>query len=83
MIGSRALCGHIRSAHLKSSEPVITIIPNDLVDKNLLVIADSGGQQKSKTGGTFGGGRQKKCHWQNISEWRISPKSSLFNSEYA
>eukprot|EP00752_Nemacystus_decipiens_P013794 g12246.t1 len=58
----RGLCRQIRSAHGKSSDLVVTILPESLIDENLLSLAS--GAKKHKPTATFGGSRLKKCHWQ-------------------
>lgn len=65
--GNRALCGQIGSARIKSSELTVTILPEDLVDKNLLALGRNKGKKPTEN---FGGTRMKKCHWTDISELR-------------
>ena len=63
---SRGLCRQIRSARGKNSDLVVTVLPESLIDENLLKVA--GGAKKRKPA-TFGGTRLKKCHWQGTSKW--------------
>ena len=34
----RGLCRDVKNAHFKSSAPVVTVVPNDLIDGNLLAM---------------------------------------------
>lgn len=52
---------------MKSSDLVVTVMPESLIDKNLLEIA--GGSKKKKPATAFGGMRLKKCHWQDTSKF--------------
>lgn len=63
---NRGLCRQIKNAHGKSSDIVVTVVPESLVDENLLKVA--GGGKKHKPAGTFGRTRLKKCHWQGVGE---------------
>lgn len=47
---------------------MVTIMPNDLVDRTLLALAGDGGKRKTKPEDAFDGMRLKKCHWQDVSE---------------
>ncbi|CBJ33282.1 C2H2 zinc finger protein [Ectocarpus siliculosus] len=60
----RGLCRQVRNARLKSSDLLVTVEPESLIDENLLQVA--GGGKKSKPANPFGGARLKKCHWQNV-----------------
>lgn len=64
----RALCRDVRSAHFKSSAPVVTVVPSDLIDGNLLAMAGASKRKSSKPLESFGGARRKKCHWKDVSE---------------
>lgn len=67
--GNRTLCRQIRGARIRSSESVVTVMPEDLVDHNLLALAGDGKKRKAKPSSVFGGARMKKCHWQDVSEF--------------
>ncbi|CAM9504447.1 unnamed protein product, partial [Ectocarpus fasciculatus] len=60
----RGLCRQVRNARLKSSDLLVTVEPESLIDENLLQVA--GGDKKRKPANAFGGTRLKKCHWQNV-----------------
>ena len=46
-------------------------MPSDLIDGNLLAMADASKQRSSKPLESFGGTRLKKCHWKDISEYGV------------
>ncbi len=82
ILGSyRGLCRQVRGAHLKSSDLVVTVMPESLVDENLLEIA-AGGSKKKKPAATFGGLRLKKCHWQDTSKFVAGWVCCVFLTSY-
>ncbi|CAM9950179.1 unnamed protein product [Scytosiphon promiscuus] len=85
----RGLCRQIRSIHGKSSDLIVSVMPESLVDENLLKVA--GGGKRRKTAGMFGRTRLKKCHWQSIdskgeqctcTNYRMEHPHRLFKDEF-
>eukprot|EP00903_Cladosiphon_okamuranus_P016056 g14823.t1 len=58
----RGLCRQIRTARGRSSDLVVTVVPESLIDESLLEVA--GGAMKHKPATMYDGTRLKKCHWQ-------------------
>lgn len=77
LYGSRGLCRLVRLARGNSSDLVVTVVPESLIDENLLGVA--GGGELHKPAGTFGGTRLKKCHWQDISKLWLRPIASTLS----
>lgn len=59
---------------------MVTVLPEGLIDENLLKVAGAGTSHKPAA--TFGGTRLKKCHWQGTSEFRLSQASILHSPQH-
>lgn len=66
----RALCAQVRGSGINRRDLVVTIIPKDLIDKDLLAMAGKADNRKANPAG-----RSKKCHWHRIGDlalWRLN-----------
>lgn len=62
---NRTLCNMIRTSSSTSQDLIVTITPEDLVDKNLVAFSIRAGSTKQ---GSSEKERTSKCHWRGVGE---------------